>query len=546
MTTPTGSAVLGQELLDAGIDTVFGVMGEISIDMLAVLTRGGGRYLPARHESAALAMADGFARASGRIGVATVTYGPGLTNALTGLISAQRHGGRVLLITGQRARLDSQQGLDQVALLAPTGIAVVTVTTQEEVRGSIARALAAIEATGRSVVLNYRDQAVETPFRTAHRADASVAEATTPPPAAARHSADALARAAELIARSQRPVILAGRGAIHAREALVALADATGAALLTSLMAKGLFGAHPAHLGLSGGFATQDGRACMGEADQVIAFGASLNPWTTLMGEGYPQARLIQIDSDPAAFARSGIAPAVAIHGDAGAVAESLLDSRRSRGPAMPWWGRTAAHAESPFGLGGADPRGICRALDAVLPRERVLVTDAGHFFEAPIAELSVPDADAFLWTAGFGAIGCGLGTAIGAAVARPDRLCVLFIGDGGLMMNLGDLDTAVRAGIRLLVVVMDDAAYGAEVKHLDHRGLPAALAQFREIDFAAVGRSLGLEALTLAGPDDVKALPDRLARCGGPLLAHVRLDGTVTAHYVALLQRLVAREFGV
>ena len=134
------------------------------------------------------------------------------------------------------------------------------------------------------------------------------------------------------------------------------------------------------------------------------------------------------------------------------------------------------------------DPRTLSAALDDLLPEERTLAVDSGHFMGYPPMYLRVPDPEGFVFTQAFQAVGLGLASAIGAAVARPDRLTVAALGDGGAMMALPELETVARLGLRMLIVVYNDAAYGAEVHHFGPMGHPVELVQFPDVDFAALG----------------------------------------------------------
>ncbi len=134
--------------------------------------------------------------------------------------------------------------------------------------------------------------------------------------------------------------------------------------------------------------------------------------------------------------------------------------------------------------------------LDRALPEDRVVVLDSGRFMTSPARFIRVPEPGCFRLTADAGSIAIGLGVALGAAIARPKAANVLFVGDGGLSMSMGDLETAARNAVRLIVVVMNDRAYGAEYVHLQADGLPPNYAALPEIDFAGVARALGIEAL--------------------------------------------------
>ena len=144
------------------------------------------------------------------------------------------------------------------------------------------------------------------------------------------------------------------------------------------------------------------------------------------------------------------------------------------------------------------DPRALSIALDDLLPAERTVAVDSGNFMGYPSMYLSVPDEAGFCFTQAFQSIGLGLASAIGAAVARPDRLAVAALGDGGALMGVSELETVVRLGIPMVVVVYDDEAYGAEVHHFGPDGDPLDTVRFPPADIAAIGRGFGFEGVTV------------------------------------------------
>jgi thiamine pyrophosphate-dependent acetolactate synthase large subunit-like protein len=160
----------------------------------------------------------------------------------------------------------------------------------------------------------------------------------------------------------------------------------------------------------------------------------------------------------------------------------------------------------------GIDPRTLSIALDALLPAERTVVVDSGNFMGYPSMYLSVPDAAGFCFTQAFQSIGLGLASAVGAAVARPDRLTVAALGDGGFLMSAAELLTAVRLGRPLLVVIYNDAAYGAEVHHFGPDGHPLDTVRFPDTDLAAIGRGFGCAGVTVRGPADLAPVRQWLA----------------------------------
>jgi thiamine pyrophosphate-dependent acetolactate synthase large subunit-like protein len=534
------SDAVGETLVALGADTVFGLIGSGNFRVTAAMCAAGARLHAARHEGGATAMADGWARVSGRTGVVSVHQGPGLTNTLTALAEAVKSRTPLLVLAADTpaAALRSNFRIDQAGLVASVGASVDRLHGAESARADVARAWATAARERRPVVLMLPldVQAQSAPAVQ----DITAAPAVAPPVPAA----DALDAAAELLAGADRPLIVAGRGAAlaGARDTLEALGERAGALLATSAPAHGLFAGLPYALGISGGFATPLAAELLPSADVVVAAGARLNHWTTRHGQLLgPGVKIVQIDLEPDAIGAHH-APDVALLGDVGSAARALAQ----RVPARTGW-RTPELAEAianrrwrdePYDDappdGHIDPRTLTRALDDLLPRQRTVVLDSGHFMGWPAMELAVPDARSWVFSNGFQAIGLGLGTAIGAALARPEQLTVAALGDGGALMAAPELETAARLAPHLLIVVYDDAAYGAEVHHFAGGDHPLDSVRFPDADLAALARAAGLEGITVRETADVDAIVPWLRSPGRPLLVDAKVDPTICADWLA------------
>jgi thiamine pyrophosphate-dependent acetolactate synthase large subunit-like protein len=372
--------------------------------------------------------------------------------------------------------------------------------------------------------------------------------APVPPPGLPAPDPASGEAAAELIDGAERVLIVAGRGAAvspGARDALEALGERAGALLATSAMAHGLFNGLPFGLGIAGGFASPICQELAAEADLVLAFGAGLNRWTMRHGELLsPSARILQVDLDPLVPGRL-MRCDLALIGDAARAAEALLAALEARGPRQNGW-RTPELAtviasrrwrDEVFVPSSAedtiDPRTFAIALDDLLPSERTVVTDSGHFLGYPSMYLSVPDVRGFVFPNAYQSVGLGLGCAIGAAIARPERLCVAALGDGGALMASADLETAARLKLPLLIAVWDDRAYGAEVHHFGPMGHPVDLTQFADVDLAAMARAAGAEGVVVRRLEDLVAVERWLERRDGPLLVDAKVDPTIVAEWL-------------
>lgn len=550
---------VAQTLVDQGVRDVFGLMGDGNLKLIPHLTSAHGvRMLSARHESAALAMADGYARMTGQVGVCTVTQGPGLTNTLTALVSARKAGTPLVLLAGDTPLgvKGLPQDCDQDAVFAAAGVPVQpfhVATAAGDVAAAFQLARSTPGPVGLSMPTDLQDEGFDGelpgPGRTAGQG-AATAPATIEPDAAQ------LAEAVAALRGAQRPVVLAGRGAIRAgaHAEAIALADQMGALLATSLPGKSWFDDHPWSLGICGGFATPLGVELLHDADVVVVLGASLNSFTSKAGTLLRSpTRVVHVDAQPTAIGAFTPA-AVGVVGDARVTAERLRAALAADGgPATGY--RTpevrarldafdlgAAHEDRSSAEEGLDPRSVCAVLDRVLPRDRSVVTDGGHFCGFPAAYLTVPEPSAFAFSLDFGSVGLGLGTAMGAAVGRPDRLMVLAIGDGGLMMSLGEVDTAVRHRIPMLVLVFDDRAYGAEMHFLRMLDLPDEESLFETPDLAAVATAMGARGVRVDALADLEALGAACSDLDGPLVVHIPVNRDVRAGW---LEEAFARTVG-
>jgi thiamine pyrophosphate-dependent acetolactate synthase large subunit-like protein len=323
-------------------------------------------------------------------------------------------------------------------------------------------------------------------------------------------------RLAEAVRRAERPVFVAGRGARGAGPAVAEAAGRAGALLAESAVAKGLFADDPWSLGVSGGFASPGAAELIRGADLVVGWGCALNMWTMRHGTLIaPDATVVQVDdTEDALGAHRELT--FGVHGDVGTTALALTtalpgrtgyrtdDVRRRRDTGITW----ATEPYDDLGGGGRiDPRTLSRDLDALLPDDRVVAVDSGNFMGYPAAYLGVRDHHSFCFTQAFQSIGLGLATAIGAAVASPGRLTVAALGDGGALMSAMELETVVRLGLDLIVVVYDDHAYGAEVHHFAHAGAPLDTVVFPDTDIAAIGRGFGFDAVTVRSQADLDAV---------------------------------------
>jgi thiamine pyrophosphate-dependent acetolactate synthase large subunit-like protein len=547
--SPTVADVVGSLLAELGVGHAFGVVGSGNFHVTNALRAHGVPFTATRHEAGAATMADAFARTSGEVAVLTVHQGCGLTNALTGITEAAKSRTPLLVLAADTggAAVRSNFRIDQDQLATSVGAVPERVHSAASAVTDVLRAYGTCRGQRRTVVLNLPLDVQAQPCAPAldsanHKLPPAPDSANRKlPPATAqfvqqlpaRPNAAAVTALAELLDHAERPVFIAGRGARHAGPELAALADTCGALLATSAVANGLFTGHPWTLGISGGFATDLAAELITGADLVVAWGASLTMWTTRHGALLgPGATVVQVDDTAAALGAQQPVD-LAVLGD---VAETARDvaaavtggpgyrtaAIRARIAAEGRWAQIPVPAQEPDPA-HIDPRTLSAELDAMLPAERTVAVDSGNFMGYPSAYLAVPDAAAFCFTQGFQSIGLGLATALGAALARPDRLTVAALGDGGFLMGIAELETAVRLGMELLIVVYDDAGYGAEFHHFAEDD--QATVRFPDTDLAAIAQGYGATAATVRCAADLEAVR---AWLDGPRSSPMLVDAKV------------------
>ena len=537
MTAPSVADAVARALTAHGVTCVFGVVGSGNFHVTNALIAAGARFVAAAHEGGAATMADAYARVSGQLCALSVHQGPGVSNALTGIVEAAKSHTPMIVLAPEATTPRSNFYIDLPRLAEAIGAGFRRVTAAHAVADVEAACRDAVSGAGQTIVLGLPLDVQAMPAGDAGRLEVIGAGNAGRLAAsdAAAHSATLereLPGLVDLLAAARRPVFIAGRGATRrahdARAALTALADRTGALLAVSAAARGLFAGDPWYLDVSGGFATPLAAELISSADLIVAWGSTLNMWTTRHGRLIkPDTRVAHVDLAAGAL---GIPRAVdvAVHGDLIDVARRYLAVLVARGgEPTPRWRTPALRARIaaegrwrsvPFtdetGRGKIDPRALSIALDDALPAERTVAIDSGNFMGYPAMFLAVPDAAGFCFTQAFQSIGLGLASAIGAAVARPERLTVAALGDGGFLMSAVELATAARLGAPMMIVVYNDHAYGAEVHHFGPHGHPLGTVTFDDTDLAAIARGYGCDGVTVRSPADLE--PVRAGLAGG------------------------------
>ncbi|MEP6843288.1 MAG: thiamine pyrophosphate-binding protein [Pseudolysinimonas sp.] len=530
--------------LSRHIDHIFGVMGNGNAYFLDALDRATNvTYTAMRHEAGGVVAADAYFRASGRLAGATATYGAGFTNTLTALAEAVQARVPLILVVGDEPTSGRRPwDVDQIALASAVGARTYTVGRAD----AAATTVIAVEH-----ALSYGVPTVlAIPYDIA-RLDAGPvpAEQVLALPEAVAQSdpfaAGVIEDLAIALSSARKPFLLAGRGAwsANAGEALGELADAVGAMTASTALGRGIFPNPNFDLGVAGGFGAEGAMELIREADVAVVFGASLNQFTMRFGELFaPGTHVVQVDT-----ASSATHPNVGgfIRGDARVVAEALVDELRGLGARSSRWRESVAVApllRRDEGAGTApdgrlDPRTVAARIGELLPADRIVVSDGGHFIGWANMFWSVesPDRMVMVGTA-YQSIGLGFPSVPGAARAKPGATVVLTTGDGGGLMALADLESAVRSARgRGLAVVWNDAAYAAELNLYALKGLATDPMLIPQVDFAGLARAVGADAVIVETMDDLERLATWAAIPADErpfLLLDVRVSHTVIAPY--------------
>jgi acetolactate synthase I/II/III large subunit len=476
-----------------------------------------------RHEHCAVAAATAYARKSGRVGVASVTCGPGLTQILTALVAAVRARIPLVIFAGEAPIGASwyNQDLDQAPFVTAAGARYRRLHHVPRMTEEIRDAFVEAKETRCPVVLgvpfDLQAKALDAPLRQPEPSEAVLPKLSPMPP----NQAD-LARIAERLDAARRIVVMGGLGAAaaEAQSACRELAERLGAILATTLPARGLFHGDPFCVGVAGGFSTTLARALFAEADLVLAFGCRLTQHNLDKGKLFPNAEIVQIDTEPRAMSQGMVPASQHLRGDARLCAEALVNTVA---PKPGWRSASLARAVAevpadtarfPAETGVFDPRDVVRALDAAIPEDWQVVNSSGHcsFY---FAQMDRP-FEKFLTIREFGAIGNGISYAMGVAAARAGDTVVLFDGDGSFLMHVQELETYRRHGLNILVCVLNDGAYGSEIHKLRDEGLSDQGAVFGRGDLGAIARGFGLAGQRVADLGELPGLVSGFSATGG------------------------------
>lgn len=536
---PTVSEVVARVVADHTTE-VFALMGNGNAYFTDALARDGKvRMTGLRHEAGTVASADAYYRVRRQIAVATTTFGPGYTNTITPLAEAvQSQTPMVFVVGGPPTTGPRPWDVDQVAIATSVGAPTMTVTPTNPAQVTT-DAFATAWAQRVPVVLFIPHDIG------AELAVAEPAVVTPSTPKRPEVSQSAIDQAVQLLKTAQRPLILAGRGARDAAGLLGDMADQLGALTASSAPARGTFAGRPYDLGVCGGFASEASSELIRSADVVLVVGAGLNQFTTAFNTQFnPDAQLIQVDLVPE---KTHDRVEIFLRGEAETITQMLLDALAAHhSPTLPWGGVAESARDSMLNFdrdpgtgqaqdGRLDPRSAMRRLNDILPANRQVVSDGGHFigWSSYYLDLPAPDSLTMVGTQ-YQSIGLGLPSAPGAALARPDATIVVATGDGGGSMGLPDLHALVHTATSAVVLVFNDACYGAEIHQYGSQGLDERIMEIEQIDFATVAQGFGAQGVVINTMDDLERVQAWVNDgAQGTLVVDLRISRNIVAPYI-------------
>jgi acetolactate synthase-1/2/3 large subunit len=535
--------VLAQAFVAEGCEVLFTLMGDANMYWTEAMSRQPGvTVVNARHEHCAVAMADGFARATGKVGIASTTCGPGFTQIMTALTIAARASVPLVVFAGDSPMLASfyLQQIDMAPLTQATGAAYIAVKSLDRALDNVREAfhIAALER--RPVVLSVPMDLQKQAYP--YLADYIPSSDTLPMPQRPMPDPAMVDRLVAMIAEAEKPIIIAGRGAklAQARAPIEALAAQCGALLATSLQAKGLFEGNPYALDIAGAFASDFSRECFAESDLVIGLGVGLGAYTTESGYLYPNARTVQLDLNPRGLWQGLRTADLHIRADAAGGAEAITAALKARGIRKDGY-RSADLArqiaadqpdakEFAIASGVVDPRKAMLELDAIVPKDWDVVIGGGHYLGIAMTHLRGRAPERFHVVCDFGAIGNGLPAAIGIAAARRDGKVLLIEGDGSLLMHVQELETVRREGHRMLMAIINDGGYGAEIHKFRATGLDPSLVIHGRGDLAGVSAGFGVKGSTVTSLGAMASMFREHQASNGASLWDIHTDDTVVS----------------
>ena len=530
----TGARALIDVLLEQGVDTVFGYPGSAVLDIYDELYKCDKiRHILTCHEQAAAHAADGYARATGRTGVVIATSGPGATNLVTGIAAAYMDSSPVVAITGNvKTSLlgsDSFQEVDIAGVTMPVTKYSFIASGERGVAQDVREAFSIAQSGRKGPVL------VDIPADIAAQSEEYERALKSEPSPAKEPEKAELERAAQMIEKAKRPLIYVGGGAISsgASDALKTFAQKLHIPVACSMMG---LGAYPCSaelfLGLVGMHGNPAANMAALNCDLLIAAGARFSNRVAASKESFaPKAKIIHIDIDAAEFDKNIISDAH-ILGDLGKTLEKL-SAMLPPGENSEWLGEIAEFKRRIPRPKPYAPYTVLHTLSELTKGEANIVTDVGQnqMWTAQYYDFERPRS--LITSGGLGAMGFGMGAAIGAALGKPERKTILITGDGGFHMNLSELATLSRYNIPVVVIVMNNGVLGMvrQWQNLIYQKRFSQTDLDRGPDFVKLAEAYGIQGERAATQPEFEAAFRRAVAAGRPYLIECAIDKDAMVH---------------
>ena len=521
------------------LGTCFALLGDANMHWAGKLSDLGGRFIYTRHEHAAVAAATAYARNSKKIGFATVTCGPGLTQIMTILPIAVRAKVPIVLFVGE-APLHKEwynQKIDQAPFVQACGAEYIPLHDSQKIVTDAFNAISRAARECKPVVLGVPFDVQKNEFQ--GQLETALPDLHIGPKEAVQPNEVEIDKAARWISSTEKSVIIAGLGATSkgAKEVIVELALKSGSLLATTLPAKGLFCDQAFCIGVAGGYATDLAKTIFARTELIIGIGARMSSHTFDGGKLTPNANVLQIDIEPNKNVEGRKASDFLVKADAELATKAILSKVRNL-PQKSW--RSAAMEASteqalkvaiakPPSDGFLHPLTVIDALQSSIPKWCHIINTSGHCAYYT-AQMNYHPQSHYTVIRDFGAIGNGTSFAIGIAELYPDRPVILIDGDGSVMMHIQELETMVRNKLKILTIVLNDGAYGSEVHKLRLAGASLKGAIFGRPDFAAIGHGFGLSGTTAVKKDDIEKAVKSFLENGESAICDVHISDKIAS----------------
>lgn len=533
----TGSDYLLNVLVQEGISTVFGVIGEGNAHLLDRLgERPEMTFTQTRHEQAAVKMADGYARANREVAVCTVTNGPGVTNAATGIACADRDGIPVVVLVGdteREGRETSLQYLDHKSFTEPISCYQTRIETAETIPELMNRAFDTARVESSPVIVEVPSDiqegpAADEPYQSTPRSQQRV-----------RPDLERLSEAISVLEDAAQPAILAGGGAMRsgAGHVLETFAEKIGAPIATTYFGKGILAdSHPLVSGIAGTFMSPANDELLWDADVVVSVGSRLPGKATRYGELYANTDIIQIDIDRRSVGMYE-EPTVELIGDAQSALKALIEGitpepRRTESvketihSARDPWGDDAFETHQKY----IDPRKFTALLSDLAPDDSLVTVDSGNNTGFPAVFHSLGESGEMFVNGNFGSMGYALPAALGAKQAITDRTVICYTGDGAMLQVIQEIETGVRLKLPIIIAILNDQSYGI-IRHRQNLVFGRETASsYDSPSFVDIAEGFGAKAAVVRSADQLDVVEEYLESDPAvPLVLDVRTNPEVT-----------------